>query len=248
MDGGGVDLEALRRRVRALEGIPGEASRSLPLSPDLAPQLPDGRLPLGCVHEISSSPDGSDPFGGAATGFASLLASRIGGPVLWLRRGGRRGDAEPYAPGLAVWGLGPSRLVVVRAGSDKDLLWALEESLRCHGVGAVVAEPARMDITAGRRLQLAAEAGGATALLVRPADAKGVAGSAVTRWRVSPAPGAVEDREPGVGAARWCLELLRCRGGSPGAWLARWTGGGLAASPLRNAPASDSDAGERASA
>jgi protein ImuA len=40
----------------------------------------------------------------------------------------------------------------------------------------------------------------------------------VTRWRVAAAPSR-ETGEPGVGTPRWRVELLRCRGGAPGAWM-----------------------------
>ena len=101
----------------------------------------------------------------------------------------------------------------------------MEEALRCPAVtGAVLVLPPgqaagddRLDLTATRRLQLAAEAGGALGLLLRP-DAAGIAPSAsTTRWRIGPHPAA-----PGAGLDQpcWQLELLRAKAGRPGGpWI-----------------------------
>ena len=82
-----------------------------------------------------------------------------------------------------------------------------------------VAEIARLSMTASRRLQLAAEAGGTLGLAVpplprsRPADAFALPSAAVTRWRVSARPSAPLP-VPGIGRARWLLQLIRCRAGA----------------------------------
>jgi protein ImuA len=248
-------LEELRRRVRRLEGIAGEGGRVLPLGPALDAALPEGGLPLGCLHEIGAGASaGDDPWGGAATGFAAALAGRVAaehGPVLWLPSPARRRHgpapgaldpgsfegAEPYGPGLAAWGLAPERLLVVRAATGAELLWALEEALRCRGLGAALAEVEEIDPTSARRLQLAAEAGGVTAFLLRPGSPpsghrRAPAAAAVTRWAVTPVPGRAEGSRPGLGAPLWRLDLLRCRGGRPGAWIAEWRGDALHAAPL----------------
>jgi protein ImuA len=90
--------------------------------------------------------------------------------------------------------------------------------LRHGGLGAVVAEVARLSMTASRRLQLAAEGSGTIGLAVRrwrrhtEAADFGQPTASVTRWRVSALP-ATPLPVPGVGRARWQLELIRCRAG-----------------------------------
>jgi len=81
---------------------------------------------------------------------------RLGaGPVLWcLKR------PDLYGPGLIAHGLDPSRLVLVLAKRDDEILWAMEEGLRMPGLAAVVGEVGRLPMVAGRRLQLAAERSG----------------------------------------------------------------------------------------
>src|SRR5690606_12030989 len=89
-----------------------------------------------------------------------------------------------------------------------DLLWTLAECLRCAGVGATVALVDRpLTRVQARRLQLAAEAGGGMALLLRPMQARASPHiyAAATRWLVAPARG---DRT----IQRWRLQLLHGHG------------------------------------
>jgi protein ImuA len=106
----------------------------------------------------------------------------------------------------------PDRVIYVEAGDEKSVLICFEEGLRHGGLGAVVAEVARLSMTASRRLQLAAESSGAIGLAIRrwrrPAEAAdfGQPTASVTRWRVTVLPAS-------VGRPRWQLELIRCRAG-----------------------------------
>jgi protein ImuA len=73
-------------------------------------------------------------------------------------------------------------------------------------------------MTASRRLQLAAESSGAIGIAIRrwrrQADTTdfGQPTASVTRWRVSVLP-STPLPVPGIGRARWHLELIRCRAG-----------------------------------
>lgn len=183
--------------------------------------LPWGGLPRGCLHEILAA-DAS----AAAAAFAAVLMARFagrGGHVLWCRR--RRGL---YAPGLAGMGLDPARLLMVHVEREADVLWVMEDALRCSALAAVMGETTALAPIGLRRLQLAAEAGGGTALLLRPGAAAAAAAWAVTRWEVSAVPA---DPVPGNDVAcndvagirnRWRLELLRCRSGPSGSWVVEW--------------------------
>jgi protein ImuA len=130
-------------------------------------------------------------------------------------------------------GLDPARLVLVAARRDGEILWAVEEGLRAGpaaGLAAVVGELGRLPMVAGRRLQLAAERSGVTALVLRrwrnaaeTAAERDRPSAASTRWRVSALPSAEIAGEPGanesgLGRPRWRVALLRVRGGVPGAW------------------------------
>ncbi len=198
-----------------------------------------GGLATGCLHEVLAGPDGGSGDA-AATGFGlALLARLLGGdtrPALWCAR-----RIDLYGPGLAAFGLDPGRLILLEAAKPAELLWAMEEGLRCPGLAAVVAELDGLDLTAGRRLQLAAEAGGATGLVLGRRAGGGA--PAPARWRVPPPPGA---GLAAGGSARWHVELLRCRGGRPRDWEMEWhdgTGDLALAAALRDRPAAAPAAG-----
>jgi len=232
----GVDpdvMTTLRARIRSIEknsdGLNASNSKAsaISLSPALDEALaqssgaPAG-LVQGALHEIVGTPGTN----GAAGGFAAALLSLMSrseeaggqGAVLWCHR---RHDAdekgELYAPGLAAFGLAPAQLLVVQARRDQDILWALEEGVKSSALVAVLGEVDDLDFTASRRLQLAAEINGVTVLLVRSAGQQAsTTSAAITRWKVEAA-----------GEARWHLELLRCRGGTPGSWAVEWRDGRL---------------------
>ena len=248
-----VTLDTLRHRIAAIEqGGAMVGARALPLGPAaIDDHLPWGGLPAACLHEVLDGDGLRGRVAGAASAFTAALAARMADarPVLWIT-GSEGGRLDLYAPGLAAVGLAAAALIVVSARGTAAL-WAMEEALREPAVGAVVAEIGTVDLTASRRLQLAAEAGGAGAFLLRP-EAGGAPTASVTRWRVAASgSGEVEEEVnrlaarsnggvPPVGTARWRLELLRCRGGRPAAWTVEWchaTGDLALAAPLSDRPA-----------
>jgi len=219
-----VNLIALQDRIRRIERPGALRHGVLPFRVEAIDRtLPGGGLALGALHEILGH-GADEEDAAAAAGFAAGIAGRLGaGIVLWCLK---RGDL--YGPGLAGHGLDPARIALVRAKRDADILWALEEGLRTQGVAAIVGEIGRLPMVAGRRLQLAAERSGVTALLLRrwhtgdeAAGERERPSAAVTRWRVAALPSlpAPElDYEPGIGETRWRVQLLRCRGGEPVQW------------------------------
>ncbi len=184
--------------------------------------LPWGGVPCG-LHEIASAPGD-----GAKAGFAARLVAGRCGPILWCRsRRTALEGGDPYGPGLSALGISPDRLILVEAVRQSDLLWAMEEGARTRGLAAVVAEGAAPDLTAGRRLQLAAEAGGGLVLLLQ-SGRQAVPSSALTRWFVASAPSLPEAEGPGRPC--WTLELWRCRGGRPRDWMVEWDDAALSLS------------------
>jgi protein ImuA len=213
-------LERLRARLARLEAVGRSGGAVLPLGlPGIDRALPGGGLARGCLHELCGAPDQ-----GAALGFATALLGRLmadGGHVVWI---GPRD--ELFAPGLAGLGVAPERLIVVRARARAARLWALEEALRSPGLAAALAQIDQLTLTHSRRLQLAAEAKGVTALLLRPPGAGATPSAAITRWRIEAAPSAAP-RAAGkaaraLGPPHWRLSLLRCRGGRTGSWQVAW--------------------------
>jgi len=224
----------LREKVRRLERAhsaerAGQQAVALGV-PAIDALLPGGLL-TGALHEIEAGPAPSGrvaPHDGAALGFAAHLLGRFGalrsGTLLWCRRPFGASDAAPYTPALAAW-FDPARLLMVTVRRDEDLFWAMEEGLRA-GLAAVLGETRAADLTAGRRLSLAAEKSGVPALLLRsqPAPPQSVC---TTRWRVASAPSHLTPGLSDVGATRWRTELRRNRFGVPSVaetptWLLEW--------------------------
>ncbi len=206
-------LARLREQMRRLEK-PGIADRPVQEFGALAldDALPGGGLAAGCLHEIAAAPDDA-----AAYGLVAWLLGRLmgkGGVALWCRPQRLRREM-PYGPGLVRFGLITERLLFARTRSPVDTLWTMEEALRSGRFAAVLGEGAA-DLTATRRLQLAAEAGGTTALLLSVPSRRAALSAATTRWRVASLPVA----RPGL--SRWQIELERCRGGGHGAWALTW--------------------------
>jgi len=241
-----AEIEGLRARIRALElGDGAGALEVVSLGAALDRALPWGGLVRGALHEVAAAPAAGDGEArahragaapglipgfnpgtgvtaatGAATGFAAGLLACLADAdklALWCL-----GAGDLYAPGLPAFGLDPARLVVVRARRAGEVLWVLEEALSSGRFAAVLGEDAGADLVAARRLQLAARARGSACLLLDRAGAAVPAASALSRWRVAPAPGGA-CAGGGVGSARWQVELARCRGGAaPRRWTLEW--------------------------
>jgi protein ImuA len=206
-------LTELRERIKRLEGGKAHGRPTLPFGlKAIDGILPNGGLALGALHEVAGGGNGAID-GAAAALFAAGIAARTKGKVLWCVT-----RQDLFAPALAQAGLSPDRVIYVEVGNEKDILACFEEGLRHTGLGATVAEVARLSMTASRRLQLAAESSGGIGIAIRrwrrqtEAADFGQPTAAVTRWRVSALPSAPLP-VPGVGRARWQLELIRCRAG-----------------------------------
>ncbi|WP_102958175.1 ImuA family protein [Mangrovicella endophytica] len=206
-------LADLRERVQRLEGKDMRARQVLQFGvPEIDGRLPGGGLALGALHEVAGGGNGAVD-GAAAALFAAGIAARTKGKILWCVT-----RQDLFAPAIAQAGLAPGRVIFVEAGDEKTLLACFEDGLRYGGLGAVVAEVAKLSMTVSRRLQLAAEGSGTLALAVRrwrrqtEAADFGQPTASVTRWRVSVLPSRPLP-VPGVGRARWLLELIRSRAG-----------------------------------
>ena len=203
------DRNATLARLRAeLAGLttraPGAgAAAPIPVFADSS--LIGAGLVRGALHEVCAASPGS------GVAFAAILLARCGGQVLWIAT--EQESNLVWPPGLIPFGLAPERLILARAARWPEALWAMEEALRCPALGGAVLMAGAgqgLDLTATRRLHLAAEAGGVFGLLLRPDGAAG-ASAARTRWHIAPL--------SSNAAPRWRLTLLRQRGRAPaGPW------------------------------
>jgi len=160
-------------------------------------------LLAGRVHEAT---------GAGRRVFALALAAALKGPVLWVQEAGGRDGL--YAPGIAPF-VAPDRLVLARPKGALACLQVMEEALRSGAVPLAVADlGAAPDLTASRRLQLAAGTGGGRGLCLIP-EGRLAANAAETRWMCMAMPG---------GTARQHWEIVKNKRGRLGQWQVTWSG------------------------
>jgi protein ImuA len=215
-------LEELRQQLKALQKPAGleDGPGTLPLGIAAIDDVLGGGLARGALHEIAAP---AEAHLAAATGFTLGLipaASR----VLWVAEDmARMESGAPYGAGLDAFTLAPERLLTVTVSRPRDLLWTMEEALRCHAIGAVIGEirHGTLDAVAVRRLSLAADDSGALALLLRakPGDD---ASTAATRWIVGAAPSS-HAKAFEFGAPCFSAHLTRNRRGPTGSWILEWS-------------------------
>ncbi len=138
--------------------------------------LPHGGLPCGAITEILA-----DGFGVGAMS----LAIRIAGNTLRQTavHAASAGSAEDgrrivlidtfkdfYPPAVRQHGVALDRLIVLRVTRAREVLWAVEQALRCSAIAAVIASFVQLEECDSRRLQLAAESSGCLGLILRSAS------------------------------------------------------------------------------
>lgn len=216
-----LDLQGLRDRIRRIEAGGERTVRVLPFgTPEIDARLPGGGLALGCVHDVAGGDSTEGVDTPAAVLFVAGVLARMTGPVLWCLR-----TADLFAPALSQVGLKANRVIYAHSPDEKTLPLLVEEGLRHGGLAAVVGELAALPMVASRRMQIAAERSGVTAIVLRRRRGAGdrvtrqdqQPTAAVTRWRVSALPSSPLPA-PGIGRMRWRVELARCRGGVGGVW------------------------------
>lgn len=131
---------------------------------------------------------------GAAVGFGLALTMQGRTParpavLLWVREAAAVAEAgDAYGPGLGALGLSPETCIIVEVRSLIGGLRAALEGARCAALHAVVLETiAPIDLTASRRLKLAAEKSGVEIVLIRHGG-RSAPNAAQMRWRVQGAP------------------------------------------------------------
>ncbi len=212
-------LEALSQRLREVS----QAWRPEGEEDAKAVATAAGLLPRRRLHEwlgVTSPLKTEEPQGRAertiwVPAMAMLMEGAIkawssgGGLVIWI------GSAVwPYGASLPAAVIGDS--VMVQTQSMADRVWAIDLALRSKAVTAVIADGSGLTLPATRRLQLAAEAGRALALLARPSHEMKQRSAAAYRWLVRHGRSAGEGGEGGQFSRDrpcWSVELLRGKEG-----------------------------------
>ncbi len=187
----------------------------------------DGGLKRGALHELCTPNTAQTAAAvGLVAGLLNKDRARRQRPSLWIRHTILESEQGAlHAPGLASLGFDPTDLILVRAKTVEQLMCAGLEAVRCQALSFVILESWKaadaIDLTATRRLALAAEASGVTPLLLHVASQPS-SSVATTRWQVSSARARpLAANAPGKPTFK--LSLLRNRTGSSGqTWTVEW--------------------------
>jgi protein ImuA len=201
-------------------------SRKVPLGHAGADASLQGGLALGAVHEVFAE---AGRQSAVATGFVAGISGRMAArrPVVWIRQDFTEVEAGAVSmSGFSELGLDPRLLVSVHAADVDHALRTAADALACDAVGAVVlevwGEARQLDLVASRKLTLAAQASGATGLVLRMA-AEPRPSTAETRWivRAAHSPPAASPSSA-WGSPLFEAQLVRNRHGPTGRWIMEW--------------------------
>jgi protein ImuA len=223
-------IKSLQSDILRLEGFKRVSSTTVDIR--LGPMVeafPNATFPLGAVHEfLCAIPEDL----AATVGFISGMLSAIMGSAgagLWISS-----SCKIFPPALKSFGLQPDRIIFLHLTREKEILWALEEALKCSALSVVACEIKEMDFTSSRRLQLAVEKSQVTGFIIRNNNQKLNTTACVSRWKITHlTSGPVlhdinqdeGDELPGIGFPKWKVELLRMRNGKSGSWAIQWMKG-----------------------
>ena len=152
-------------------------------------ELPGGGWPTGTLSEVLHDAAGI----GEVAFLAGALARASEGErlIAWINP-----PHLPYAPSLALAGIALERCLVVRPADKEDALWAAEQALRSGACGAALLWLPHDEYAWLRRLQMAAEAGRAMAVLFRSTAAERLSTPAHLRVVLTREEGALRVRIP----------------------------------------------------
>jgi len=220
-------LNNLQEDILRLQGFRSVSNNGLNLGlGTMMDAFPNAAFPIGAVHEfLSAQTEGAASTSGFIAGLLSSLMEKQGATV-WISS-----SRTLFPPALKSFNLEPDRFIFLDLQKERDVLWAMEEALKCDALSAVVGEIREMDFTASRRLQLAVEQSKVTGFVIRNNYKKLGTTACVSRWKITSLPSVtissdgLVDNLPGIGYSKWKVELLRIRNGKPGAWDLQWIDG-----------------------
>jgi len=220
-------IQELQARILRLQGFKPECHNT---SLDsrlgaLKDAFPNGSFPLGAVHEfLSERKENASPTSGFIAGLLSSLMCNTGASI-WISS-----SRTLFPPALKNFGIDPDRFIFIDLKNEKDVIWAMDEALKCSMLVSVVAEMRAISFTESRRLQLAVEQSQVTGFILRNNLRNLNTTACLSRWKITSLPSApitigAVDALPGIGFPKWRVELLRMRNGKPGAWDIQWMNG-----------------------
>lgn len=221
-------IKRLKDRILTMEGFGGRVN-GLQLDFGLGAMqeaFPRKTFPVGVMHEFICSTESRAATGGVLAHLLSVLM-REGKACLWISP-----DRKLFSPGLKFFGVEPHQVIFIDVKKEKEVLWAMEQGLKCNAIAAVVAELQTISFSESRRLQLAVENSGVTGFILRYTPFAENNLACASRWRIKPLPSQCSQNMPGVGFPRVEINLEKIRNGRPGIWEFEWQNGELISLPL----------------
>jgi len=184
-----------------------------------------GGLLRGALHEVFAIETRQSA---SATGFAVGLGQRLANhrPMFWVQQDFAEAETGALSMnGFAELGLDPCRLVLVRVSHVETALKVTADALACDALGAVVCEvwgeTKAFDLTASRRLTLAARSSGVSCVMLCTSGRPAIS-TAETRWVVRSACSLPGPAWRAWGKPTLDAELVRNRHGQTGRWIMEW--------------------------
>lgn len=214
-------LDKLQNEILLMQGIrPAQNSIVDFILGPLRNAFPNASFPTAAIHEfITESKESTSSTSGFIAGVLTSLMKNAG-TTMWIGT-----SSKLFPPALKTFGIEPDRFLFVDIKKEKDVMWAMDEALKCDALSAVVAEIQDLSFTESRRLQLAVEKSRVTGFVIRTKPRKIGTTACVSRWKITPTHSEPIDGMPGIGFPQWKVDLLRIRNGKPGSWELRWENG-----------------------
>lgn len=181
--------------------------------------FPNAVFPFSALHEFTCNR--KEECASTSAFVTGLLSSSLskGGVTLWAST-----KLHIFPPALKAFGINPDQIIFIELKREKEVIWTIEEALKCGTLTTVVGEIGELDFTESRRLQLAIEKSGVGCFLLRHKP-RNFTTASTSRWNVQPLSSQTENNLPGLNYPRWQVNLLKVRNGKPGSWVMEWAGG-----------------------
>ncbi len=187
--------------------------------PEIDFSLGEVGLPFGAVHEWFLQYFFSSPSASTSSWYPPLtiIASVVKNTHRSLQQGPQQNSSLVWVgkkcwPTAQLLGGDNSSLskhsLFLDPLNDEQRLWTIIQALRSPAISTVIADGSGFNITATRRLQLAARDGDTLGLILRPPHEMRCLSGAMSRWEVAAVP------SPTIWP-RWSLKLLRYKGMQP---------------------------------
>ncbi len=220
-----IIIERLQREILDLEGFKTktQSDQSKLGLKILEDNFPNQTFPTGTIHEfVSEKPEHTACTSAFISGLLSKL-NKQNGIYIWIGK-----QRQLFPVGLKKFGILPHQIIFINLVKQKDILWATEEALKCKSLSGVISELEDITFAQSQRLQLTVEKSRVTGFILRTQTAHIHATACAARWKITPLVSENENHLPGVGFAKWQVDLLKVRNGNTASCTVSYHHGELA--------------------